>query len=68
MSFFHASERLCAAPEQLRRLLMSDFPDERLSDDPRRFNYCAAPDHDAVECNSLDVVAHDGSELLVLRL
>jgi hypothetical protein len=30
MSFFHVSERLCAAPEQLHRFLISDFPDKRL--------------------------------------
>ena len=49
MSFFHASERLYAGAEQLRRFLMSDFPDERLPDHRSRLEYLAAPDHDVVD-------------------
>jgi hypothetical protein len=67
MSFFHASEQLYAGAEQLRRFLMSDFPDERLPDHRSRLEYRAAPYHDVVEFIRLDVAAHGAPRPLVLR-
>jgi hypothetical protein len=67
MSFFHAGERLCAAPEQLSRFLMSDFPDKRLPDHRKRVPYyCTAPHDDVVEFIRFDIAAHGAIKLLML--
>jgi len=68
MRFFHVSERLCAAPEQLRRFFVSDFPDKRLPYHCVRIPYHrTAPHDDVVEFIQSDVAAHGALRLLVLK-
>jgi hypothetical protein len=68
MSFFHAGERLCAAPEQLGRFLMSDFPDKRLPHHRKWVPYYStAPHDDVVEFIRFDIAAHGAIKLLMLR-
>jgi hypothetical protein len=68
MSFFHAGERLCAAPEQLGRFLMADFPDKWLPYHRKRVPYyCTAPHDDVVEFIGFDIAAHGVIQLLMLK-
>ena len=59
MSFFHAGERFCAAPKQVSRFLMSDFPDKRLPYHRKRVPYyLTAPHDDVVGFIGFNIAAH----------